>query len=165
MYRPGERLFAFRLRRTAGRDVLEGASRRYTATALIGLAGEPESTVSAILSGHDPRDVCCRLIDGVGQSEDLGEVALTLWAARALDHPDVSTAVDRLKEMDPAHHRSCPTVEFSWALTALTADGCAETTRHWPKRSPGDCSAHSGRLRGSSRTGRWGHGRHFFDRT
>lgn len=126
MYRPGERLFAFRLRRDNGKDVLEGASRRYTAIALIGLAGEARETIVAVLGDHSLDEICGRLLDHVEEFEDLGEVALTTWAARRLDHPDVSKAIDRLRRMDPANG-SYPTVESSWALTALASDG-SETT-------------------------------------
>jgi len=40
MYRPEEGLFAFRIRRRGEELLLEGSSHRYTAMALIGLAGE-----------------------------------------------------------------------------------------------------------------------------
>ena len=125
MFRPRERLFAFRLRRDSGRDVLAGTSRRYTAIALIGLAGEAEETVAAVLAGREPQDVCGRLLGDIERSEDLGEVALTAWAARALGHPGAAGAVRRLKEMDPVE-ASFPTVEVSWSLAALVCGGLAE---------------------------------------
>ena len=122
MYRPDQRLFAFRLGREAGRDVLEGVSWRYTATALIGLAGETDEIAAAVLHGQAPGDVCGGLIDQIGRLDDLGEVALTAWAARALHHPDARRAVDRLKEMGPVEG-PWPTVELAWALTALCIEG------------------------------------------
>ena len=53
MYRPDEGLFAFRLRRTGEELVLEGSSPRYTAIALIGLAGELRGPASAALAGKE----------------------------------------------------------------------------------------------------------------
>ncbi len=125
MYRPRERLFAFRLRREGGRDVLEGISRRYTATVLIGLAGEAEEVASEVLGGGDVYASCGRLLEAIGQACDLGEVALTLWAARCTRHPDVSKALERMRSMDPdtGHYR---TVELAWSLAALVVgDGGA----------------------------------------
>jgi len=124
MYRPRERAFAFRLRRVDRGDILEGTSRRYTAIALIGLAGEADDTVAAVLGDHTCREVCSWLIDDVEEFDDIGEVALTLWAARVLEHPDVQKVIDRLTAMNPAHH-AWPTVELSWCLAALTVDSMA----------------------------------------
>ncbi|MHC4717104.1 MAG: hypothetical protein ACYS5V_09055 [Planctomycetota bacterium] len=126
MYRPAERLFAHHLRRDAGSDVLEGVSRRYTATVLIGLAGEGDDVAAAVLAGDAPSEVCGALVERVEEYHDLGEVALTVWAARLLDHPDAAHAVDRLARMSPAE-RAFPTVELAWALTALVVEGAEAT--------------------------------------
>jgi hypothetical protein len=120
MYRPEERLFAFRLRRKNGAMALEGVSARYTAIALLGLAGETEETATGILGGQSPHEVCEGLIERAQETDDLGEVALTLWAARVLQHPRAEAALDRLRSMRPAEARY-PTVEVAWALSALTA--------------------------------------------
>jgi len=120
MYRPEERLFAFRLRRKNGAMALEGISPRYTAIALLGLAGETEETATGVLGGQSPREVCEGLIQRPQETGDLGEVALTLWAARVLQHPRAGAALDRLRSMRPAEGRY-PTVEVAWALSALTA--------------------------------------------
>jgi hypothetical protein len=121
MYYPQERLFAFRLRRNGAGEVLEGVSRRYTAIVLIGLAGEDRHMAAEVLGRHSPQDVCDRLLDDIDRMEDLGEVALTTWAARALGHPRASAAINALRRMDPGQ-RPYPTVELSWALTALSVD-------------------------------------------
>ena len=123
MYRPEERLFAFRLRRNGQGEILEGVSRRYTAMALIGLAGEDKHVVKEVLGNHSRQDVCGRLLADLGESQELGEVALTTWAARMLQHPQAHEAVDTLRRMDPARG-AYPTVELSWALTALVIGGC-----------------------------------------
>ena len=122
MYRPDRGLFAFRLRRDGGRDVLEGASRRYTAIVLLGLAGEEADAAREILHRRRPEDVCGRLVEEVAASRELGEVALCLWAARAWDHPGADAVLQHLRAMQPetAAH---PTVELAWALTALVVGG------------------------------------------
>lgn len=122
MYRRRQGMFAFRLRRKNGQDVLEGTSVRYTAIALIGLAGQPEDVATGVLAGEGPMDVCSRLLKQVETFQEVGEVALTLWAARVLGHPDAPKALQRLRAMDPIHE-SCPTVELSWCLTSLACAG------------------------------------------
>ncbi len=124
MYVPEKQLFAFRLRKAADGDteVPEGTSRRYTATVLIGLAGEDQATRAAVLGLHSPEDVCGRLISDVKTSKELGETALTAWAARTLRHPRADEALETLRRKDPAGG-TYPTVELSWALTALVAEG------------------------------------------
>ena len=126
MYRPKERLFAFRLRRNGRGEVLEGVSRRYTAMALIGLAGEDQHIVAEVLGNHSREDVCGRLLADFDESQELGEVALTTWAARMLQHSYAYKAVEMLRRMDPARG-VYPTIELSWALTALVIGGCPTT--------------------------------------
>src|SRR5207245_3859121 len=62
MYRPDEGLFAFRVRRKGDEILLEGSSARYTAIALIGLAGEDKATQAAVLAGIGMREACARLV-------------------------------------------------------------------------------------------------------
>ncbi len=126
MYRPEEKLFAFRLRKNGQGEVLEGVSRRYTATALIGLAGEDKHIAEAVLGKHSPQDVCEKLISDLEKSQELGEVALMTWAARMLQHPHTNRVVEVLRRMEPESRRY-PTMELSWALTALVIDGCEAT--------------------------------------
>lgn len=122
MYRPDQRVFAFCLRRTPAGDVLEGISNRYTAITLIGLHDEPAETAGEILGEANPADLCGRLIEEAQRAEDIGEVALTLWAAWLMSHPRAGAALDRLRAMDPVQC-SCPTVELAWCLTSLTVPG------------------------------------------
>ncbi|MBN1343896.1 MAG: sugar transferase [Phycisphaerae bacterium] len=121
MYRPEQRLFAFRIRRTREGDVLEGVSDRYTATVLIGLANESSEVVSSILASHTREEVCDRLIDRLEQAQDLGGVALALWAARVLNSVKAGEAVKRLRGMMP-EQAAYPVVELAWALAALAVD-------------------------------------------
>jgi hypothetical protein len=62
------------------------------------------------------------LIGAAGRAADVGEAALTLWAARALNHTRADEALRRLQSLDPPQ-ASCPTVELSWCLSALTVPG------------------------------------------
>jgi hypothetical protein len=125
-YRPEERMFAFRLKRNAKDEILQGVSRRYTAIALIGLASEEEFTVTQVLGNHSLKDVCEHLLKNIDQMEDLGELALTTWAARGLEHPCTHKAIDILRHFSTLK-RAYPTIELSWALTALVI-GASQVT-------------------------------------
>jgi hypothetical protein len=118
MYRPQERIFAFRLRRGPQGDVLEGISHRYTAIVLIALAEEPPEAAAAILGDETVDALCRRLIDDAQRTEDLGEAALTLWAARVHRHPETQRALARLQSMAP-ERSFFPTVEVAWSLSSL----------------------------------------------
>ena len=121
MYLPHERLFGWCVRRGANLDKLEGLSARYTAIVLIGLAAqEHEVTASVFPEGN--ADACMdRLLGELPKMANLGDVALTLWAAVALHRSDADLAFSLLREMAPDKAR-CPTVELSWALSSLSAN-------------------------------------------
>lgn len=121
MYRPEEGLFAFRLRRAEGQDRLEGTSLRYTAIVLIALSEESNDVVAASLPATGPHELCGRLAGHAVRSSDLGDVALSLWAARRWRHEAVPALLSRLQSMGPARG-VYPTVEVSWCLTALTVE-------------------------------------------
>ena len=121
MYRPQERMFGFCVRRGPAGDVLEGTSRRYTAITLLGLAGEAAATVDDVLAGDRPAAVGARLLSDIDKVDNLGDVALTLWAARAWDLPGAGRAYERLCELGLTD-RPQATVELSWALTALVVN-------------------------------------------
>jgi hypothetical protein len=124
MYRPAERLFAYRLSRTPAGHVLEGISRRYTAISLIGLATEDNRAAVEALHGQSLDEVCAHLVQSVEGTRDLGEVALALWAARVLRHPAAGAALQHLRAMKPVQ-RPYTTVEISWCLAALVVEGSA----------------------------------------
>ena len=126
MYIPREQLFAFRLKRNSQGECTEGVSRRYTAIVLIGLADEDNYVVKEVLGNHSREDVCGRLLTDCGKTQELGEIALTTWAARMLQHKDADKAVKMLSLLDPAKG-VYPTVELSWALTALVINGSKVT--------------------------------------
>jgi hypothetical protein len=118
MYLPGNKLFVFRVRKTAAGVITEGISRRYTAIVLIGLAGEDEEAVRSIIGGHTLREVCARLGSDIASIDNLGDVALTSWAAEAVALEERDRIRARIAQLEPAS-RSYPTVEVAWALKAL----------------------------------------------
>jgi hypothetical protein len=121
MYEPLSGQFVFRVRRTPAGVVSEGRSLRYTAIALIGLAGEEERDVRAVLAGGHGATLCSSLVAAGAGSSNLGDVALSLWACRALRHHDWEKALRRLVELRPLDGPH-PTVELAWTLSALGAD-------------------------------------------
>jgi hypothetical protein len=121
MYDPAAERFVFRVRRGPAGVVSEGHSLRYTAIVLIGLAGEAEEEGTRVLGGLRTSALCASLVRSVGAVNNLGDVALTLWACRALRHPDWERALRRLVELRPLEGAR-PTVELAWALAALCAD-------------------------------------------
>ena len=122
MYLPDQQRFVHCRRKVGGGTQLEGVSERYTAMALIGLNHEPADVVAEVLHGQDPQDVCGRMIERTASSRELGEVAMALWCARALNHADAPRALEHLRAMAP-HKASCPTVEVAWALTGQVVPG------------------------------------------
>ena len=127
MYREEEGIHAFRVRRSGSELMREGRSARYTAIALIGLATESDNAARSALRGDGPDAVCSRLLKGAASWDNLGDVALTLWASCALG-VDGDIALRRLMELRP-DALSYPTVELAWALSALCAAGGSERER------------------------------------
>ncbi|SMF97652.1 hypothetical protein SAMN02949497_0222 [Methylomagnum ishizawai] len=132
MYQPQAGLFAFRLRLRDGRPVPEGLSPRYTAITLLGLVHEYPDAVRSTLHGDDPLALCERLATQVIQGGNLGDVALTLWAATLWGQDRPAEALRRRLLALLLPEGGYPTVELSWALMAATLDpvlirnGCAE---------------------------------------
>ncbi len=124
MFDPASGLCAWRIRRVDGQDVAEGTSRRYTAVTLIGLAGEPASVGESVFKDRDAASVCDRLLADLDNWDNLGDVALTLWASRLLNRPDAGRALERLCTLDPVNGPH-PTVEVAWALSALSAEAAS----------------------------------------
>ena len=122
MFDPHSDLFVFRLRRTPDGDVVsEGLSPRYTAITLLGLADEPPDVAQQVLSGRRAEDVARGLLERVERMDNLGDVALTLWAARRLHTDGRQAALKRLQALDPVS-RPHATVELAWALSAVVAE-------------------------------------------
>jgi hypothetical protein len=126
MFRPEEQTFVFRLRLTQSGIAAEGVSKRYTAITLIGLANEDEALARAVFGDTERQLVCDRLVREIGHTNNLGDVALILWAAHASGYDDLQPVRKRLFELQP-QERAYPVVEVAWALAALCYDrhtGC-----------------------------------------
>jgi hypothetical protein len=119
MYVAEDRLFCHCIRRTPEGDRPEGVSRRYTAMVLLGLAAQEDDLAPAILPEVGTAGVCARLLSDIDRVDNLGDVAVTLWAAIALGHPQADRALQRLRKLDPVNGPH-PTVEIAWSLTALS---------------------------------------------
>ncbi|MCC7462075.1 MAG: hypothetical protein IT480_06380 [Gammaproteobacteria bacterium] len=121
MYLPQEREFYFCLRRGPVGIGAEGRSRRYAGITLVGLAGETPQTQAQALGGRAVSEPMERLMSDVGSVQNLGDVALTAWAAAALGYPQREAAWHRMLELDPLNGVHA-TVELSWVLSAASVD-------------------------------------------
>jgi hypothetical protein len=120
MYDANALSFHFRLRRSANGIVPEGHSPRYTAIALIGLAGESTASRATVTAPHSAEEVCAHLLETVATSDNLGDVALAIWAAGLLgQEAGTYEAARRLSALSPVELPH-PVVELAWTLTALT---------------------------------------------
>jgi hypothetical protein len=124
MFCSEERMFIYQLIRSGDRLVSQGLSHRYTAIAVIGLAGEDSSVVHNILNATSLHDICEHLVKDIGRVENLGDTALTLWACIASGYSNYDDVIDALHRVRPAE-TSHPTVELAWTLDAL----CLEQDR------------------------------------
>ena len=120
-------LFVHHLRKVGGRIVAEGSSRRYSAITLIGLVGEAEADIERILQGKTAAAYARELIGGVLGSDNLGDVALTLWAACAAGEEGLDALREKLRTFAP-ERRTHPTVELAWALDGCCADPVLQQT-------------------------------------
>lgn len=121
MYVPSEQLFVFRLQREGQGVVPQGLSARYTAITLLGLVSEAPEAVQVALHGHDPLSICDRLAQTVISRDNVGDIALALWAASTLGYPNLEPLRDRMQALRPLDGY-CPTVELSWVLMASCVD-------------------------------------------
>lgn len=135
MYLPAQQCFAFRLRRNeVGTRLLEGTSHRYSAIVLLGLSREDPGAVVNVLHGEGGASVCASLVGSAGHLMNLGDVALSLWAAHGWNVAERQALRTRIQSLGPivgAH----PMVELAWTLDALTCDGSdAESARSLARR-------------------------------
>jgi len=128
MYSPADHLFVFCVRRNPSGTIAEGLSPRYTAITLIGLAGEHESQVAKVLGSDSPGMVLNSLTASLAERDNLGDVALTAWAASLMKASAVESLVTRLARLRPADQVH-PVVEVSWALSALSEVTLPEAER------------------------------------
>jgi hypothetical protein len=120
MFSPTQQKFVFRVRRTSEGINQEGLSLRYTAISLLGLARRRQQAERA-LAGQALDLVAERTLHEACSSQNLGDVALSLWAA---DEVGASAAalepvLKQLVALAPAD-RVHPGVELAWTLSALS---------------------------------------------
>jgi len=125
-YQPDQGLFVFRLRRLPGGVARQGLSRRYTAITAIGLVGERPEDIRAVLAGRGLDVLGDRLLEDVSTLDNLGDVALTLWAGILAEHPLRERALERLLALRPLIGTRF-TVELAWSLAALSLEPAART--------------------------------------
>lgn len=121
MYQPEKSEYVFRMRRDDAGAHPEGDSPRYTAIVLIGLARENDAARRLALPGRSCADLCADLANRVrlARPGNPGDIALSYWAARALQCDAAETLTPRLAELlHAASH--LPTVETAWIVSALS---------------------------------------------
>jgi hypothetical protein len=118
MFRANDRLFIYRLIRSGPKIIPQGLGFRYSAMTVIGLAGEDDADVRKVLGSLRLHDMCKRLVQGIRSVDNLGDVALTLWACHAAGFLEREETIKQLIELKP-DSRAYPTVEMAWALDAL----------------------------------------------
>lgn len=119
LWRGNDGVYSFRVRRENGREQFEGESYRYTAITLIGLTSESAADARVALGGQTPQAVCSGLLQKAALTENLGDVALVLWAARLLRHDHAESIIPRLQHLWNASQQRM-TVEAAWVLTAAS---------------------------------------------
>jgi hypothetical protein len=117
--------FAYRVDGSRGRDgafrfAASGISARYTAIAALGLARLPEPDQRAVLTGGSGRDLITSLASQLDALTNLGDVALTCWAAADSDHPALGASLARLAEVDRPGSPAT-VVDAAWTVSALVA--------------------------------------------
>ena len=98
---------------------IEGTSTRYSAIAALGLGCLDETEQRRILGGDTVLDVAAQAVATAAHSADVGATALACWAAAesgALDGEIPERLVSLVTSND-----ALPTVDTSWAVTALLA--------------------------------------------
>jgi len=83
------------------------------------LATESGEAAREIFGGRDAHAACGDLLDDLMSVNNLGDAALSLWAAALLEHEGASRALACLRLLDPVGGPH-PTVEIAWAVTALS---------------------------------------------
>ena len=117
MYSVAAQRYVFTVRGQNDALVPAGVSTRYSAITLIGLAADGLKRWSL---PYDPNVLGKALVADLATCSNLGDAALTAWAARALGADTTAAWRDltRLFEAESAH----PTVEVAWALAAAAME-------------------------------------------
>lgn len=115
------RQFAFtRKRGSNGQLVLHGHSLRYGAITVLGARHLDEPAQRTIFGGDTAAEFVTRLASRLTPQDNLGDIALTTWAAAEVGHPDVGRMLTLLHSREAITCDAC-TVEAAWVLSALVA--------------------------------------------
>lgn len=99
---------------------LRGASLRYAAIVALGAHWLPEQDQRQVLTGHSAREFVGLLVERLGRSTNLGDVALVCWSAAQSAPESLLTALRRLDEVDRSTEPRF-VVEAAWVVSALAA--------------------------------------------
>jgi hypothetical protein len=97
-----------------------GTSHRYGAITALGLLQLPGQAQRDVLGGEDCDWLIEKLATRLDRVTNLGDTALTLWAAAEAGHAAATRALDRLTELDEPE-RPAYVVEAAWVVSALVA--------------------------------------------
>jgi hypothetical protein len=133
--------FAFRLDGTRAGDgrwqlAVSGRSLRYAAIAALGLLRLPDRAQRSILDGSSCYGLIGGLVGRLGAMTNLGDAAVTCWAAAEAGRDDLPQALRRLADLDQPG-RSSYVVDAAWVVSALVA-----------ARTQADVEEHLSRARG-----------------
>ncbi|MEU9143557.1 hypothetical protein [Streptomyces sp. NPDC048349] len=134
MYLPGAETFVFtRVGKVSpdGTRGLEqrGTSTRYAAITALGARLLPEDRQRPLFGGRTAAEFTGLLVERLPAVTNLGDAALTAWAAAETGHPKLADALDRVAALDlPGQPQY--TVEAAWVLSALTAARATVDVEH-----------------------------------
>jgi hypothetical protein len=124
MYRTDEDVYAFTRAFVAAdqgwRAELRGTSHRYGAIVALGAFFLPEQQQRDVLAGQSLDDFISLLVKRLDHVTNVGDAALTAWAAAQCEHPMLTAALDRLRELDKLDQPQF-VVEIAWVVSALAA--------------------------------------------
>jgi hypothetical protein len=122
MYRGDEDIFGYtRAFQPAGGEPafeLRGTSLRYSAIVALGAHWLDEGAQRVVLSGHSVPEFVELLVKRLDRDTNLGDAALTLWAAAQCRHPMLEEALSALTALEKAG-RSEYVTEIAWVVAAL----------------------------------------------
>ncbi len=100
---------------------MEGVNPRYAAIVALGLGHLDEAAQREVLRGRRAGELAARAVQDALAGTDLGALALAAWAAAETGDADAAApALSRIDERLRAG-TPVPTVDLSWAITALLA--------------------------------------------
>jgi hypothetical protein len=130
MFDKGKKTFYFtRKKQSEGTTSPLGESFRYGAITLLALSHLNADKQKKILCGNSPEEFLDMMLESLNSNTNLGDAALTVWAACSHKHPKSRKGVDALRQIISKTDRIY-TVEGAWALSAFSSTaGLVDTSR------------------------------------